>query len=607
MGLALVILGLARAGALVAHEPLAGYANQYDMHRTGACVGLFPAIDGPARYQATPSAPIARYVGEAPREGCYPSTETALVTAVAVAADALRPDATTFRLQWVGFAKLGLLALVALSLAWFLRRHPAATLLHGLTLLLVLADPAVTLWFNTLYTEFTVVWGLYAAIGAACALALEEDPPLAAWLLLGAGLVALAFSKEQFAWLPVAFAAVAAPWLWIHSRAATVATLVLALGSAVASMLFVPRPDAVARVNRTNVYLGVVAPAFGDPARALRELGLPERCAPLVGASWYLQRGEPLETTCPEVFALPSTAFLRQAGEPAVLARAMARVLPAAQHVVPPYLGVLEGARHAGLRDLPAWLASPLDAIASRTPFPAFAAATIALFLLAPLAGMAALAWARPAAGEPRAGLLFAMLLGGTALHAAITTVFGDGLSEAARHYAAGLLATFAGLLALAVALVRVPLAWMAEPKRAAWELAAILGGAIVVVAAIAFTLQWARVQPLAIGVLDVPGDRRWPAGGLVLRGWALDPQGVARVEVVLGALRRDARYGAEPTPDLAAVFPGYPDAGRGRFTLELDANDVAAAVPGGNLQVLVHGRTGTVTPVDARRLEAAP
>lgn len=605
LGFALVALGLARAGALVAHEPLTGYGNQYDMHRTGACMGLFPAIDAARRYQATPDAPIARYVHEKPGGDCYPSTASALVTAVAVAANAWRPDASAFELRWVGWAQWGLLAFAALTLAFFLRRRPAAAVFHGLVVLLVLADPVATLWMNTLYTEFTVVWGLYASIGAASVLALEDDPPWAAWILLAIAIAALAFSKEQFAWLPVAFVLAAAPWLWFRSRAGLAAVAVIAVLGALVSTVVLPRPESIAMANRTNVYLGLLAPARGEPAAALQALGLPARCAPLVGASWYLRRGEKLEVECPEVFALPSTAFLRFADEPEVLGRAFARILPAMQQVVPPYVGVVAGDRRAGVGDLPVGLGSPLAWAASRLPYAAFLVLSIAVFLLAPFAAVAAAVVARPGTGDPRAGLLCAMLLGGTALYAAITTVFGDGLSEAARHYLAGQLATVAALLGLVAGVAVLAMRLVADVPRAAYEIATALVALLVVVVSAWFTLQWTRHQPLAIGVLDKPAGRALPAAGLKLEGWALDPEGVARVEVTWAGETRNATFG-QRTPALREMFPGYPDAGRGGYTLDLGPADVASARDA-VLRVRAHNRAGVATVIDERRVEITP
>ena len=56
IGLVLVLLGLLRAGCLVAHDPAVGYGSHADMARTSACIGLFPAVKDPTA--ATPDAPI---------------------------------------------------------------------------------------------------------------------------------------------------------------------------------------------------------------------------------------------------------------------------------------------------------------------------------------------------------------------------------------------------------------------------------------------------------------------------------------------------------------------------------------------------------------------
>ena len=48
----LLIAGAARIGWMAGHQPLLGYANQFDMGRTSACFGLWPNLPEPARYQA---------------------------------------------------------------------------------------------------------------------------------------------------------------------------------------------------------------------------------------------------------------------------------------------------------------------------------------------------------------------------------------------------------------------------------------------------------------------------------------------------------------------------------------------------------------------------
>jgi hypothetical protein len=606
IGIILVLAGLARALLLVAHDPLMGYANQADMQRTSACVGLFPAKEVP---ESTPEAPIATYRLGSRTVGCYQSTEVAIAATTLAIARALRADTSRFNLRWIGYTKVALLFGTALLIAWALRGHPGAAVAHGLVVALVLSDPVVTLWFNTLYTEFGAIWALYAAIGAACVLALSETPSYVAWGLLVLALVALAFSREQFALLGPAIVLASWPWLWHHSRRLTVATFAITLIASAVAFLALPRPEVIAQANRTDAYLGMVLPSSSEPTTALARLGLPETCAPMIGSTWYRQRGENIHQACPQVFKLSSFAFMKLAvDEPATLGRALMRMLPAVQSVSPPYVGTLEGARGTPLQELPGWAFSPLDWIALRMPSSVFVALTLATFLIAP-AALIALLVLRRWRGDPLAPLLLAMLLGGTAIYSFATTVFGDGLSEAARHYLPGALAMYAALVAM---LAGIP-AFFIHGSKAPKEILLEASVGLVSLALAAFVglqvVQWSQAQPAAIGVLDEPQGKQVPAG-LKLKGWALDPAGVESVQVHVGSLQRPATYHeagpAGGTLRVETIYPGYPDAERPGFILDLTPEDLAqAGAPNPLLlRIEVKNRNGVVTEVDRRYLQ---
>ena len=87
------------------------------------------------------------------------------------------------------------------------------------------------------------------------------------------------------------------------------------------------------------------------------------------------------------------------------------------------------------LRELPWWAFSPLEAIGSRLPAFIFVPLALAGLLLAPLALLLALAWARPSSATVGTPLLLGMLLGGTALYAFATSAFGYRSGDAARHF----------------------------------------------------------------------------------------------------------------------------------------------------------------------------
>jgi hypothetical protein len=611
IGWILLVLGLSRAAFLVAQQPMLGYANQFDMVRTSACIGLYPDLPEPAHLQASPAAPLPLYrAGPRIEGGCYLAAEVAIV-AVAVKASAwIRGTGDTMPLRHVGLAKWGLLALAALAIGWALHAHPLAALLHGLVVFVVMADPVVTLWLNTLYTEFATLWGVYAAIGTLCALALTDRGAYVNAALLVLALATLGFAREQFALLSPVLVLLAWPWLWARSSHLTVGAFGVALVAAIVSFLLLPRPPEIQRANRIDAYLGILVPAAADPQAALRTLGLPARCAPVVGATAYLRRGEVIEQECPEVFALSSVAFLRFAREdPAVLARAAARVLPALQAPSPAYVGIVAGRDGAGIRDLPPWHASLVDAVLAPLPFPFHALLVLAAVLAAPLAFLAALGLARPARGVQAAPLLLAMLLGATVAYALGTTVYGDGLGEAARHFLPGNVALVAALLALAVGVPAAAARWWRDPGRHRIEMGVAFVAALVLAVACVASLRWARTQPLAIGVLDEPLGREVPRGGAVLRGWALDPFGVEAIELELGANRRTVPFGGAVKAGLAPLYPAYPDAARAAFAVELAAADLAAAFPegAGELAVKVRNSAGATTQVERRRLRLAP
>ncbi|MGE5668604.1 MAG: hypothetical protein ACM338_10465, partial [Betaproteobacteria bacterium] len=166
----LVLIGIVRMFVLVLHDPMLGYANQYDMARTSACVDLWPSLPAPERYEAHLSAPLPYDIERHARAAhCYRSSVVVFVLgakfliAVAHAAGLVPED--RFPLQAVGVA--GALALIVLVLAFLRaeRARPWARLAHASIFAVVLTDPANTLWLNTLYTEPAALFFAYAVAG----------------------------------------------------------------------------------------------------------------------------------------------------------------------------------------------------------------------------------------------------------------------------------------------------------------------------------------------------------------------------------------------------------------------------------------------------------
>lgn len=90
---------------------------------------------------------------------------------------------------------------------------------------------------------------------------------------------------------------------------------------------------------------------------------------------------------------------------------------------------------------------------------------------------------------------------------------------------------------------------------------------------------------------IDEPGVDPNVSGTSLVHGWALDQDGVARVELLVdGEPLADAAYGHQ-RPDVDAAFPGYPDGANCGFSFELDAARLAAGEH--LLSVRVHSQSG--------------
>ena len=89
---ALIVAGAWRLYAIVGATPMLGYANQFDMARTSACVGLWPDLPAPARFEAHPQAPLSHYVRrDDPSDECYLSSELAFVAPAVMATPIGKP------------------------------------------------------------------------------------------------------------------------------------------------------------------------------------------------------------------------------------------------------------------------------------------------------------------------------------------------------------------------------------------------------------------------------------------------------------------------------------------------------------------------------------
>ena len=607
--LAFVLIGIGalRVYAVVGAVPVLGYANQFDMGRTSACVGLWPDVPAMERLHAHPEAPIATYVrDERHPQDCYWSSELLFVAPLA----ALMSVGDTIDLRVVGAVKGSVLVLIAVAFGVMLRMRPGSALAHAAVFALVVCDPVVTLWMNTLYTEFAALLFAYASVVLVVAIGarpVQSDPPARTQVVaLALSLAGLGLSRQQHMWLPALLILPLVFALWAPARRAALFLVAVASAVAVAQAEHLSPQSSIVEANNVDVVLGAVLPASRDEALTASRLGLPERCLASVGANWYVTMGERLRSTCPEALVTPrSRVIALVAIEPVTLLRAALRAVPQLQDWSLGYLGRVAGRRFAdgsATHKIGGALTTSIAPVVAEIPLLAFMqmlAAAGAVFLAS---GVACFVAACSRRGAPLALTLYALT--GVAWYAIMSSVFGDGYVEVPRHAHLASVALYATCVVMLMSLLALigGRRERAMNSAAAFALLAI-GAAVLSRVPFRYALD---TTPMAFGVVATPHDNKVPPGDVEWSGWAIDPRGIERVEVVVdGSAAIPARVGlpylgARGEP-LTLYFPAYPRTAEAGFSAKVPAEALAH----GSAEVrtfAVNGAEGR-TEIDRRRL----
>lgn len=304
----LVTAGLLRAGWLLWHQPLLAYANNYDQVRYTACLQVYQVNPTMPVGQQTPDAPLEYWQHDATVESSCYWTSDVLFIAVARALSQgerwLGGDGHV-SIRWIGSLRL---LLAALGLVWVLnslwragRSEVAAAL--AAVWALVFCDPALTLYANGFYADFSGFTGL---LWSSALLLLAWVRPLTrgeSGFLFAATLL-LVMAKIQYA--PVALGAAlavatAAIWRPRLRRGLVVLLPAAALGFAI-QVVNAVRPDPfmqkLGEVSRSNTVFNAVLGQSDDPVHTAALMGLDAECAEFAGKHFFNLPGAPTEV-CP--------------------------------------------------------------------------------------------------------------------------------------------------------------------------------------------------------------------------------------------------------------------------------------------------------------------
>lgn len=458
---ALLAIVLYRGFAMLTSQPLLALANNYDMIRVQACVKAYPVRpEEIPPWSGSGDAPIDRYRFrhdvDAP---CFRSSEVlfARLARPLFNAESLRSGDGTFSIRWLGTVKFSAFfaLVVGFTVAWWRRGQTVTAAANTAVSAAVLTDPAITLYLNGFYAEYSTILFGYASIAGAALLMGSQRPPRALGLaLLALAVAAFVGTKIQHLGLglSLAFAMTLPAFAGVKVRLRVIAALAVGGAAGLAfqlANLHKNENEVMRLANLTSTVMTSLLPLSNDPYRTAEHLGLPRGCGAYAGLNWYLPpiRENPANHPCPEV---ANTSYLRLLAlafrEPRVFGRFVGGSLDYVRPWIPsryrgkPHLGVVAGQMQASLPE--GWFS--WSRLLDQLPM-----WSICLLVLAPVALVSALLAARRIRQPPVAAVLTALAL--LPLPVIIAVTLGNGYEDSAKqmHLVFALVLAFWTLVAL--------------------------------------------------------------------------------------------------------------------------------------------------------------
>ncbi|UXI68714.1 hypothetical protein [Tahibacter amnicola] len=424
------LVAAVRGLLMLSAQPLIAMANNYDQVRYSACLGIFPLRPGEDPTAITYQAPLETFAfQEVHGAPCYLSSDHLFQGAAVGLFHAMSGFGhdNAYSVRWLGGLRwlAWVLVVAAISRALWRERRPALALANALWLAALGFDPVNSVYLNTFYAEAGAVFFAYLVV-ALCTLTAVR-PSLLRCAALALAAVLLALSKMQHLALPL-FLAGALALCALRQRPLWPAAIALLIGGSAGLLLQWQQSqrntalfEGIATVNNANLVLSALLPASSSPEVAAERLGLPPACAAYAGYTVY-RLTVPAETACPGIGDFRRTRMLALLQtEPVTLARVVAAVPPQLLPWQPRYLGMVAG---RDMAKVPGKFHSIDRPLAARP------------WLVWPLLLVAPLAWLGLLLGRNVApsALAFAALCATVAISVPVVSVFGDGISELAKH-----------------------------------------------------------------------------------------------------------------------------------------------------------------------------
>ncbi|MDY0201615.1 MAG: hypothetical protein WC951_13770 [Bacteroidales bacterium] len=413
-----------------------GYANNYDFVRHSSCLGLWSYIpDHPkkAGHASSPSSQLL-YDGDIAKDSCLRSSDN--VSSYILTRFLSVGDIVSF----INLSSIKLFFLLALSFLAILTS--TARLVPSIFLFSILSEGIYLAYANTLYGEFSVISAFTLIIICSYNLIHKNNRKYSTLqiAILIIGIIWLGLSKQQWSYLTLLLLCITS-WLVYHRtlfKKPAFVFLFLSLAS-IFTFQFMNKHNfdnekSISSANKINTFFFAVLPEATDKIQALKVLGLPEHCNVDIGISWYHPEQNALNN-CPEIQKVSRARLLKLfIQDSATFFIPIKKFTGEMRLFYPDYLGVTIPGDTNALKKLNYVTRFSLSNIIFKIESSVFFTIVFILFIASIVTGLFLLFVPKKPSLDLTSNLYLFTTGGITVGYSILSSVFGDGYFEAAKH-----------------------------------------------------------------------------------------------------------------------------------------------------------------------------
>ncbi|CAB1275713.1 putative membrane protein [Candidatus Nitrosacidococcus tergens] len=327
-----------------------GYANNYDFTRQSSCIGIWQFYPDKFKTESNRLYSVNTLIfdGDQRKQTCLKSIDNVFPWITTI----FHTIGDRIDFREVSFYKVTFL-LILLSSLLFIIKDGINRLIIAWLFFLVFSDLSNLLYINTLYTDFSVILGLFFALFSIIYLisVKKKEISLSLILLTLGSLIWLGLSKQQYMPLAVILGLIGNVTLFLKGyKKSCIGILLLSLILPLAyNQLNQPNSEnmkSINLVNKTDTFLQTVLAAATNKKQVLAKLGLPQSCLEGVGVSWYGIE-DPSHHPCSEVEYLNRFQIIGLfITDPKIFFIPMSKGIAGTYPYYPTYLGHLEFKDH---------------------------------------------------------------------------------------------------------------------------------------------------------------------------------------------------------------------------------------------------------------------